>query len=269
MDKYKELELITKGRNNIILKAKINDRVVCLKKISTERDGLPNEAVCEIVILKQLNHKNIIQLYDVFFDDHNGVLVLESCGLNLKQYINGQPLQNIKELFYQLVEAVGYCHSNKIMHRDIKPENILIIKADNGNIIKLADFGLAKKITGHINCYSSNVVSLWYRSPELLCNISNYSVYVDIWSLGCVYYEMCTGEVLFKNNTKNDMLKDIITKLGNPKNNDMLNIENVPKWIFNPLISYNYIENIDNILYKMLRWNVNDRITANTLLKIL
>jgi serine/threonine protein kinase len=82
------------------------------------------------------------------------------------------------------------------IHRDLKPANILITP---GNIVKLADFGLAKKIEGAQHAaMTSEVVTIWYRPPELLMGCQDYGPEIDIWSAGCILYEMLTRNVLFQ-----------------------------------------------------------------------
>jgi cyclin-dependent kinase 2 len=108
----------------------------------------------------------------------------------------------IKYFLYQILSGVAECHSKRIIHRDLKPANILI--GQNGmiliivDILKIADFGLARTYSIPIRPYSENVVTLWYRAPELLLGLSEYSTPVDVWGIGCIFAEMITKKVLFQ-----------------------------------------------------------------------
>ena len=88
---------------------------------------------------------------------------------------------------YQLLSGIAFCHSHRILHRDLKPQNLLIDK--NGSI-KLADFGLARAIGVPVRSYTHEVVTLWYRAPEILLGCRYYSTPVDVWSIGCIFAEM-------------------------------------------------------------------------------
>lgn len=100
----------------------------------------------------------------------------------------------IKSIMKQLIEGCGFLHKNKVMHRDIKSANILM---NDQGIVQLADFGLGRR-TRFDSIYTYKVVTLWYRAPELLLGCKSYNHKVDIWSIGCVFAELLTGDVLFK-----------------------------------------------------------------------
>lgn len=88
---------------------------------------------------------------------------------------------------YQLLQGIAYCHSHLVLHRDLKPQNLLL---DQEGHIKIADFGLARAFTVPFRAYTHEVVTLWYRAPELLLGSRFYSMAVDLWSLGCIFAEM-------------------------------------------------------------------------------
>ena len=188
--------MIEIGNNSSVYKTIWNNQMVAFKIIKDDKNGICKEAVCEMSILNQLKHPYFIQLYDVIFEKRKTILILELADMDLSYYIKDG--ENDVNLMFQLCEAVAYCHEHHIIHGDIKPENILI----KNQQIKLADFGLSQKII--INTPKSLVASLWYRAPELLCS-KNYSYPVDVWSIGCVWSEYLTGQVLFKGNINNQL----------------------------------------------------------------
>ena len=85
---------------------------------------------------------------------------------------------------FQILSGIANCHSKRIIHRDLKPANILI---DKNETIKIADFGLARTYSVPVRPYSHEVVTLWYRAPEILLGAVEYSTPIDIWSIGCIF----------------------------------------------------------------------------------
>jgi serine/threonine protein kinase len=88
---------------------------------------------------------------------------------------------------YQIINAIKFCHCKRILHRDLKPQNLLI---DKSGSIKLADFGLARAFGVPIRTLTHEVLTLWYRAPEILLGQKEYSTPVDIWSIGCIFFEL-------------------------------------------------------------------------------
>lgn len=195
LDKYQRLEKLGEGTYGVVYKCKNKDNheLVALKKIRLENEdeGIPSTAIREISILKQLKHPNIVNLIDLIHGEKKLHLVFEYLDYDLKKFLehNNGPLhpQLVKSYLYQLLDAITYCHSKRILHRDLKPQNLLIDKSGH---IKLADFGLARAFGIPIKTLTHEILTLWYRAPEILLGQKEYSTPVDIWSVGCIFYEM-------------------------------------------------------------------------------
>ncbi|EMP24035.1 Cyclin-dependent kinase 5 [Chelonia mydas] len=150
-------------------------------------------------------------LHDVLHSDKKLTLVFEFCDQDLKKYFdscNGDlDPENVKSFMYQLLKGLAFCHSRNVLHRDLKPQNLLINR--NGEL-KLADFGLARGFGIPVRCYSAEVVTLWYRPPDVLFGAKLYSTSIDMWSAGCIFAELANaGRPLFPGNDVDDQLKRI------------------------------------------------------------
>uniref|UniRef100_A0A4W3HW08 Cell division protein kinase 5 n=1 Tax=Callorhinchus milii TaxID=7868 RepID=A0A4W3HW08_CALMI len=169
--------------------------IVALKRVRLDDDdeGVPSSALREICLLKELKHKNIVRLHDVLHSDKKLTLVFEFCDQDLKKYFdscNGDlDPEIVKSFMYQLLKGLAFCHSRNVLHRDLKPQNLLINR--NGEL-KLADFGLARAFGIPVRCYSAEVVTLWYRPPDVLFGAKLYSTSIDMWSAGCIFAGNCS-----------------------------------------------------------------------------
>lgn len=112
----------------------------------------------------------------------------------------------LQSYLFQLLSGLAFCHARRILHRDLKPQNLLI---DRHGSLKLADFGLARAIGIPVRTYTHEVVTLWYRSPEILLGSKHYSTAVDIWSVGCIFAEMAAQQPLFPGDSEIDELYKI------------------------------------------------------------
>jgi len=119
----------------------------------------------------------------------------------------------IKRIIYQLVSGIDYLHRNGMLHRDLKPDNVLV---DGNNHVYIADFGLARPIYQPLREYTNEVMTLYYRPPELIFGEKKYSTAVDVWSLGCLAAEVLTGKILFKGIGELEMLFLIFETFGVP-----------------------------------------------------
>jgi len=195
MEKYQKIEKLGEGTYGVVYKCKNKDNqdFVAVKKIRLENEdeGIPSTAIREISILKQLKHPNIVNLIDLIHGEKKLHLVFEYLDYDLKKFLehNNAPLHPklVKSYLYQLLDSITYCHSKRILHRDLKPQNLLIDKSGH---IKLADFGLARAFGIPIKTLTHEILTLWYRAPEILLGQKEYSTPVDIWSVGCIFYEM-------------------------------------------------------------------------------
>ena len=186
-------------------------------KTTLDDEEKNNSIKNEIYLLNQLNHENIMKLYDIINTPKYLYLILEYInGISLLDYIHKLPKKRIeekicKQIFYQIVNAIQYCSKKNIYHRDIKLENILlIIHNDNTIKIKLIDFGFAIK-SNKKELQKFFCGTLYYMAPEII-NKKNYlPYYSDIWSLGVLLYTMIYGRFPF-NAKDNDTLFDLINE---------------------------------------------------------
>lgn len=132
-----------------------------------------------------------------------------------------------KSFLYQLLRGIAYCHQHRVLHRDLKPQNLLI---NREGALKLADFGLARAFGIPVRSYTHEVVTLWYRAPDVLMGSRKYSTPVDIWSVGCIFAEMVNGRPLFPGNTDQDQLQKIFKVLGTPREAEWPSIAELPDW---------------------------------------
>ncbi|CAM9316191.1 unnamed protein product [Chrysoparadoxa australica] len=221
MERYQKLEKIGEGTYGVVYKAKdrVTNEIVALKKIrlEAEDEGIPSTAIREISLLKQLQHINIVRLYDVVHTERKLTLVFEYLDQDLKKYLDvcegGLEISIMKSFLYQLLRGVAYCHHHRVLHRDLKPQNLLINREGE---LKLADFGLARAFGIPVRSYTHEVVTLWYRAPDVLMGSRKYSTPVDIWSIGCIFAEMANGGPLFTGTSEKDQLERIYRQLGTP-----------------------------------------------------
>lgn len=140
----------------------------------------------------------------------------------------------VKKFMSQILEGIRYCHSRRVLHRDLKPQNLLINREGN---LKLGDFGLARAFGVPLRTYTHEVVTLWYRAPEILLGGRQYSTGVDMWSVGCIFAEMGTRKPLFPGDSEIDEIFKIFKLLGTPTEAEWPGVtsfpdfkESFPKW---------------------------------------
>ncbi|ORY72001.1 kinase-like domain-containing protein [Pseudomassariella vexata] len=261
-------------------------QLVAIKKIKVQKEyteGMAPDAVREIKHLQELSHPNIITLHSIFSSkDQNLNLVLEYLPLgDLEMLIRDTDrvrygAADIKAWTGMLTRAVWFCHENFVLHRDIKPNNCLI--AADGEV-KLADFGLARSFADPYKPMTTNVITRWYRPPELLFGAKHYSGAVDVWSVGLVLAEMVTRAAYLPGNSEIDQINLICQGIGTPTEENWAGVTKLPEYTVpkevTPLHGKNYYisrfgvighEGVD-LLMKTLILDPKKRITARDMLK--
>ncbi|XP_010864747.1 cyclin-dependent kinase 17 isoform X2 [Esox lucius] len=281
LETYIKLDKLGEGTYATVFKgrSKLTDNLVALKEIRLEHEeGAPCTAIREVSLLKDLKHANIVTLHDIVHTDKSLTLVFEYLDKDLKQYMddcgNIMSMHNVKIFLFQILRGLAYCHKRKVLHRDLKPQNLLINERGE---LKLADFGLARAKSVPTKTYSNEVVTLWYRPPDVLLGSSEYSTQIDMWGVGCIFYEMAAGRPLFPGSTVEDELHLIFRLLGTPSEANwpgILSIDefksyNFPKYKPQPFI--NHAPRLDTegieLLLSFLKYESKKRISADEAMK--
>ncbi|XP_053425539.1 cyclin-dependent kinase 3 isoform X2 [Nycticebus coucang] len=310
MDVFQKVEKIGEGTYGVVYKAKNKEtgQLVALKKIrlDLETEGVPSTAIREISLLKELKHPNIVRLLDVVHSEKKLYLVFEFLSQDLKKYMDSAsasdlPLHMVKvwrggwgrggnpphsrpcsarsfsfsllqSYLFQLLQGVNFCHSHRVIHRDLKPQNLLINEL---GAIKLADFGLARAFGVPLRTYTHEVVTLWYRAPEILLGSKFYSTAVDVWSIGCIFAEMVTRKALFPGDSEIDQLFRIFRTLGTPSEATWPGVTQLPdykgsfpKWTRKGLVEI--VPSLEpegkDLLMHLLQYDPSQRISAKAAL---
>jgi len=236
MERFRRLEKLGEGTYGVVYKARdVNTGdTLALKKIrlDVEDEGIPSTAIREISLLKQLQHPNIVRLYDVILADQKLTLVFEFLDQDLKKYLDahgdrGLDPPTTRSFLWQLLQGISHCHENRVLHRDLKPQNLLI---NHDGELKLADFGLARSFGIPVRSFTHEVVTLWYRSPEVLLGSRHYSTPIDLWSVGCIFAEMASGRPLFPGKNDKDQLQRIFKILGTPSLKEWPGMVDLPEY---------------------------------------
>jgi len=138
--------------------------------------------------------------------------------------------KNVKTMLRQLVEGIGFCHARRILHRDLKPQNLLVDTVDGVDTLKIADFGLARAVQRPVRKYTKEVVTLWYRPPEILLGLTHYSAPVDMWAVGCIFAELAQAKhiPMFPGDSEIDQIFRIFRTRGTPTEDDWAGVSDLP-----------------------------------------
>lgn len=233
MEDYEIVNKCGEGTYGCVFKAlhKKTRQFVALKKIVNvpKEDGLPVE-IKYLTKLKVNTSKNIVLIRDYFWNKESLWIVFEFMDYDLWRLMTGPnvtfDLLQIKCIVRQMLEGLYQCHRAGIMHRDVKPSNLLI---NTDGVLKLADFGLTTSFVGSTNL-SNNVVSLYYRSPELLMGSHSYGPEIDMWSVGCILIEMVTSNYLFAGANEAEQLDLIFRIFGTPSEDIWPGVSQLSGW---------------------------------------
>jgi serine/threonine protein kinase len=281
MERYQKIEkngALGEGTYGVVYKAKDQEtgEIVALKRIrlEVEDEGIPSTALREISLLRELEHPNIVELRDCVQSEGKLYLVFEYLDRDLKRYMDSvrdlmDPML-IKSYLYQMIRGLHFCHARGVMHRDLKPQNLLVNKEGK---LKLADFGLARAFSLPIRPLTHEVVTLWYRAPEVLLGSRHYAPPVDMWAIGTIFVEMVNKRPLFPGDSEIDELYRIFRGLGTPTEETWPGVTTLPdfavtfpKWQARPINSLikhgNLCANGLDLLARCLDYDPAKRISA-------
>lgn len=279
---FQQLEKLGEGTYATVYKARnsYTGTLVALKEINLDsEEGTPSTAIREISLMKELKHENILTLYDVIHTENKLTLVCEYMDKDLKKFMdtygNHGALEPklIKSYMFQLMRGIMFCHDNSVLHRDLKPQNLLI---NSKGELKIGDFGLARAYGIPVNTFSNEVVTLWYRAPDVLMGSRNYNTSIDIWSAGCIMAEMFTSRPLFPGNSNDDQLTTIFKIMGTPSETTWPGVSQYPNYrhnfdIYQPQNLSNIVPQADPaamlLLIQLLQMNPDNRISARNSLQ--
>lgn len=237
--RYEKIDFLGEGQFATVYKAKDTqlDRIVAVKKIKIgsreeAQDGINRTALREIKLLHELLHENVIGLLDVFGHKSNVSLVFDFMDTDLENIIKDTKIvltpANIKSYTLQTLLGLEYLHLNWILHRDLKPNNLLV---NSNGCLKIGDFGLAKFFGSPNRMYTHQVVTLWYRCPELLFGARQYSTGVDIWAVGCILAELLLRLPFLPGQSDLDQLTKIFQALGTPTEETWKDVKLLPDYM--------------------------------------
>ncbi|XP_025105892.1 MAPK/MAK/MRK overlapping kinase-like isoform X2 [Pomacea canaliculata] len=281
LQKYRILGKKGEGTFSEVLKVQnIKDGTYrACKKMKQSYDSIEQvNNLREIQAMRRLSpHANVLELFEIIFDKKSGTLVLicELMDMNIYELIRGKrhylPERKVKHYMYQLMKSIDHVHRNGIFHRDVKPENILI----RDDLLKLADFGSCRSVYSK-QPYTEYISTRWYRAPECLLTDGYYTYKMDLWSVGCVFFEILSLHPLFPGANEVDQIAKIHDIMGTPEPAVLSKLKRSRGMSFNfppkkgsgierllPHVSQEAIE----LIYQLCTYDPDDRITARQALK--
>ncbi|GMP60875.1 hypothetical protein CsSME_00023562 [Camellia sinensis var. sinensis] len=274
-------EVIESGAFSVVNKGLLLEtkQTVAIKKVYASDDlhnGVPSTIMQEISLLNEMEHANIVKLLEAIpITDKEGYMIFEYLDYDLEKFMKKFPKksknkQRIKNFLRQILSGLAYCHELKIVHCDLRPDNLLV--DHDGSVVKIADFGLARKFGSPLGEYCPEVVNLYYMPPEILLGSHLYSTHVDVWSVGCIFAEMINHRHLFNKFFEKDRLQKIFSIMGTPDATTWPGVTSLPDYIpddfpkQDPKNLAEYVPNLEpagvDLLSAMLCINPARRISA-------
>jgi cell division cycle 2-like protein len=281
---FKCLRKIEEGVHGAVYKAtdKKTGELVAIKRLKLNRKkDCSVTSLREIKALLRARHENVVSLKSIVVHkqlNDQVYLVMEYMDHDLTSFmkIMDRPFSvgQVKSLMVQLLRGVGHIHDKLLIHRDLKPTNLLL---NQDGVLKIGDFGLSREYGAPEQPYTPIVVTLWYRSPELLLGAKSYGTPIDMWSVGCIFSEMLYRKPLFRGKSEISQIAEIIRILGNPNDRIWPGVSGLPlmknfefaKQPFNKLrhVTFKLSDPGFTLLNRFLAYKPARRITAREALQ--
>ncbi|EDO33152.1 predicted protein [Nematostella vectensis] len=282
--RYKKIDFLGEGQFATVFKAEDQEtgNIVAVKKIklgnrAEAKDGINRTALREIKLLQELSHENVIGLLDVFGHKSSISLVFPFMETDLEVLIKDTCIvlspADVKSFTIMTLKGLEYLHSHWILHRDMKPNNLLL---DDKGVLKIGDFGLARAFGSPSRVYTHQVVTRWYRPPELLFGARIYGTGVDMWAEGCILAELLLRVPFLPGATDLDQLSRTFQTLGTPTEETWPGMTSLPDYVeFKPFpgIPLKDIfsaagDDMLDLLDRLLDCNPNGRVNATQALNM-
>jgi len=247
LEDYEVGNLIGEGTSGQVMAATVRGtgQLVAIKriKLDVQQEGVRGDVLREIRLLQELQHPNVLQLVDCVVSDEREIFVVyERLDANLEQVIQDErivlTIPHIKRYMVMLLQGMAFLHANYVLHRDIKPDNLMFSNA--ARQLKFIDFGLARSFGSPGRPMTPNVVTIYYKAPELLFmggargHTTHYGVGVDMWAVGCVFGELLLRRPLFVCDPPHgdlQQLQKVFSYLGTPTESDWPGMGALPSFV--------------------------------------